>query len=418
MSDTNRERLWCKDYILIMIASAGMSFCNYFFFSTLPIYAQMLSGTAAYAGLMTSVYTFAALAIRPFSGIISDKFGRTKLLILGAFLCSVACIMYNFASVLMLLIFVRILHGIGFGMHSTSGGAVAADVIPKSRMAEGIGYFGLYGTVAVALAPGIALSIIGNGEMQEFRALFILAAFVSFVSMIFDCFITYERKNSNSLHSKLISKNKNDSDKGNLPKTFLGFEYAVFLPAAVLILLYISFSSVVSFLALFAYERHLGNVGLFFTINAVGLSLSRVLVGKVADKRGEDIVVIPGIVVIALCFLLIPLVNSLVYLLLIAFPLGMAQGAVVPVINTLILKRCSSKRRGTASAAYFSSIDIGYGIGSIIFGIIAAGLNYYFVYFGSMIFTVIALVVYLFGVANIKQQIKMLIISENSINNK
>lgn len=44
------ERLWGKDYIIVMIASAGISFCNYFFFSTLPIYAQNLSGSTAYAG--------------------------------------------------------------------------------------------------------------------------------------------------------------------------------------------------------------------------------------------------------------------------------------------------------------------------------------------------------------------------------
>jgi MFS family permease len=362
----SKPKLWSKDYIIVMIASAGISFCNYFFFSTLPIYAQKISGTAACAGLMTGVYTLAALAVRPLSGILADKMGRTKLLILGALLCTIACALYNFASVLILLIFMRILHGIGFGMHSTSGGAVAADVIPKSRMAEGLGYFGLYGTIAAAVAPGIALSIIENGETQNFQTLFILAALVSFASMIIDCFITYERKNKKVVNSSTLLKNPAVSDSENLPKTFLGFEYAVFLPAAVLILLYIAMSSVTSFLPLFALEKHLGNIGLFFTINAMGLFLSRLLLGKVADKRGVDVVVIPSLIVSAICFVLIPFINSLFYLLLIAFPLGLAQGAIGPAINTLMFNRCSLERRGTASAAYFSSIDIGYGFGSVI----------------------------------------------------
>lgn len=168
--------------------------------------------------------------------------------------------------------------------------------------------------------------------------------------------------------------------------------------------MYVALSSITSFLPLFALERHLGNVGLFFTINAVGLFLSRAFLGKVADKRGVDIIIIPGIVVLAICFVPIPFVGSLVYLLLIAFPLGLAQGAVGPAINTLMFNRCSSNRRGTVSAAYFSSIDIGYSIGSIWFGFIAARFNYYYIYFGSTIFTTIALIVYLSDVVKRSRQ--------------
>ena len=167
MNDTS-EKLWNKDYILIMLSSTGISFCNYFFFSALPIYAQNITGTVASAGLMTAAYTLAALAIRPLSGVFADKFGRTKLLILGAILCSIACMLYHYAAILLVLIVIRSLHGIGFGMHSTAGGAVAADVIPKSRMAEGLGYFGLYGTIAAAIAlssPGSARSQSGVPAM-------------------------------------------------------------------------------------------------------------------------------------------------------------------------------------------------------------------------------------------------------------
>lgn len=272
---------------------------------------------------MTGVYTLAAMFVRPFSGILSDKFGRTRLLILGAFICSIACSLYSFTSSLIILIAVRSLNGVGFGMHSTCAGAVAADVIPKSRMTEGLGYFGLYGTIAAAVAPGIALSIVGNGEMEKFQVLFILATTVSLASMLFDFFITYERKNKNKLSSETISENQTSIDDKLLPKTWLGFEYAVFMPASVVILLHVALSSVTSFLTLFALERDLGNVGLFFTFNAAGLFLSRVLCGKIVDKRGANIVVIPAITVLAICFVLVPFANSLIYLCIVSVPLGL-----------------------------------------------------------------------------------------------
>ncbi len=396
------ERLWTKDYVIVMIASSGISFCNYFFFSTLPIYAQNLSGSAVYAGLVTGVYTLAAMIIRPFSGILSDQFGRTKLLILGAFICSIACALYSFASGLILLIAVRALNGIGFGIHSTCAGAVAADVIPKARMTEGLGYFGLYGTIAAAVAPGIALLIIGSGELWRFQVLFVLATMVSFTSMIFDCFITYERNSENKLNGGFISAEQIRGDDELLPKTWLGFEYAVFVPAAIVTLLHVALSSVTSFLTLFALERGLGNVGLFFTFNAAGLFLSRLLCGKVVDRRGTDIVVIPAILVLAICLALVPFVDSLVGLYIVSVPLGLAQGAVVPAIYALMFNRCSPKRRGTVSAAFSSAIDIGYGFGSITFGFIAAGFNYYFVYWGAMLSTISALVIYWKGLATWK----------------
>jgi MFS family permease len=59
-----------------------------------------------------------------------------------------------------MIIFIRILHGIGFGIHSTTSGAVIADIVPKSRLGEGLGYFGIYNTIAVATRrPGIALAL-------------------------------------------------------------------------------------------------------------------------------------------------------------------------------------------------------------------------------------------------------------------
>jgi MFS family permease len=388
------ERLWGKDFIIIMIASAGISFCNYFFFSTLPIYARMLSGSTVYAGLMTGVYTLAAMVVRPLAGTLSDRFGRTRLLIAGAFVCAIACVLYDFAGGLMILLVVRMLNGIGFGAHSTCAGAVAADIIPKSRMAEGLGIFGLYGTLAAAVAPGIALTIVGTGGTEGFRALFVLAAVVSFASMLADCFITYERKRTDRPAREPPLETHTQGNGATVPKTWLGFEYAVLAPAVVVVLLHVAMSSVTSFLTLFVLERHLGNVGLFFTFNAAGLFLSRVLCGKIVDRRGTNVVVIPALIVLAVCFALVPFARSLSDLYLVSVPLGLAQGAVVPAIYAMMFNRCSPMRRGTASAAFSSSIDIGFGVGSILFGFIAAGFDYYVVYLGAALFSVLALIVY------------------------
>ncbi len=137
------EKLWRKDFLLAIFAATGISFCNYFFASALPIYAKMITGTTTYAGLMMAVYTFSALAVRPFTGMLSDRIGRTKLLILGAVICTVACLLYSFAGLFVLLILVRVLHGVGFGIHSTAGGAIPATSSPNPAWGRGSAIFRL-----------------------------------------------------------------------------------------------------------------------------------------------------------------------------------------------------------------------------------------------------------------------------------
>ena len=388
-----KEKLWSRDFVLIMIASSGIAFCNYFFSSTLPIYAENLTGTKIYAGLMMTVFTIAALATRPVAGVLSDKYGRVKLLILGAALCAVACLLYNFAWTIVLLLIMRFLHGAGFGVHSTSGGAIAGDIIPKSRLSEGLGIYSLYATFASAVAPGIALSLIGEGSTDGFRTLFIIAAVVASVCIVMDSLIRYERRKT--AQSGVNPAEPQEYLDAPLPKTFLGFEYGVFLPAALIILLFIAFSTVMSFLTLFAKDREMGNIGLYFTLSAVGMFLSRAFLGRITDRRGSDIIVIPALAALIVFYAVLPLIYKPVYLYILAVPLGFAQGAVAPAANTMIFKRCSSRRRGSASAAYFAAIDIGIAIGSILFGFIADRFGFNIVFWGATIFIAAALAMYL-----------------------
>ena len=386
--EAKKEKLWSRDFIIVMTACSGISFCNFFYVSTLPILARNMTGTTVSAGLITTAFTLSSLATRPISGVLSERIGRVRLLIAGAGLCALACFLYQYCAVIFLLILVRALQGVGFGLHTTAGGAVPADIVPKSRLSEGLGIFGLYGTIASALAPGIALAVIGPGDLVSFRPLFYLSAGIALLCLVLDALIRYERGRKGAAGPVMTTA----PPEAQAPacKTYLGFEAGLLLPSAVLMLVIVAFSGVTSFLTLFADDRRLGNIGLFFTISAAGTFLSRVFLGKVADRRGADAVVIPAIGAVAVCLVLIPFVRQAVWLYVIGFPLGLAQGIISPTINRMMFDRCSPRRRGSASAAYFSSIDIGFAVGALLFGFIAQTLDYSFVYWGSAVFAVAA----------------------------
>lgn len=390
------QRLWSRDFIIVMAACSGISFCNYFFVSTLPVYAQNMTGTTFSAGLMTSVYTLAALATRPITGILADKIGRVKPLVFGAVCCAAASILYRFSTGIVILILVRTLHGVGFGIHTTCGGAAAADIIPKSRLSEGLGIFGLHATVASALAPAIALGIIGTGENDKFLPLFVLSTVIAVICVILDAMIRYERDGVKADDNGPPALEEAPSNSGApLPRLYFGFEKGVFVPAVVLILFFIGLSTLASFLPLFARDMHLGDIGLYFTISAAGMLSSRIFLGKIADRHGAGTVIIPALAVIVPCLAVIPFVNSRFVLFLLAFPIGLSQGAFCPAVNSMMFHRCSPKRRGSASAAYFAAIDLGYCIGAVLFGFVAEKLGFSLVWWGSSLFVLAALAIYL-----------------------
>jgi hypothetical protein len=120
------------------------------------------------------------------------------------------------------------------------------------------------------------------------------------------------------------------------------------------------------------------------------------------DRRGPDIVVIPGILGLVACLTALPFVHTPMMLYIIAAPMGLASGAVFPSINSMIFLRCSRQRRGTASAAYFASIDIGFAVGGILYGAVAGILGYSAVYWAAAALAAVALALYLKVVAEKK----------------
>jgi MFS family permease len=402
---TIKEKLWSRDFIIIMLACSGISFCNYFFAPTLPIYARDLTGTTVYAGLMMTAYTLAASVMRPIAGVLADRFGRVRVLIAGAALCTLACFLYSRTGAIAVLLAVRVLHGFGFGMHSTSGGAVAADVVPKSRLGEGLGIFGLYGTIAQALAPGIALGIIGTGA-AGFRVLFYLAAGVSAVCLVLDTLIRYERRRKQTVPAAdaLPVPEKVTPADQPLPKTFLGFEAGVVKPSIVSLFVFLGLSGITTLLTLYAQEKGFGSIGWFFTVSAAGMFLSRALLGRVSDRRGPDAVVIPSLLALVIGLALIPFVGSQALLIALAAPLGLAQGAICPAVQTMMILRCSPQRRGTASAAYFLSIDLGLGAGAVLLGLIADRFGYAAVFWAGAVCAVLASAFYLLFLTGRKKE--------------
>lgn len=385
-----KERLWSKDYLLIMTASACISSGNYFFMSTLPIFAERLTGSTALSGLVTGVYTFSALCSRPVTGVLADRVGRIKVAIVGAVLAFFSILLYNVASVFALLVLFRIIHGLGFGIHSTAALTAASDVVPSSRRMEGIGYLGLFTTLTAAVGPALALTLVLNVD-NGFTILFLIGAGFAAFAFICDLFIDYEKK----LHKSRVTQ-KLEMKISTGSGTFLGFEKSCLKLSLILFVFAFSSSSISTYIALYAKSREFGNVGLFFTFYACAMAATRLFAGRIGDKYGAKVLIIPAMLLASISYLLIPLSDSRLFLILLGFPYGLAQGTIIPTMNVMIINKAPVELRGSANGTYYAAMDTGIGLGAMFWGVAAEVLGYNSIYHISAVLPLVALFLFLY----------------------
>lgn len=327
-------------------------------------YATQLGASLTVAGVIAGMFSITALVARPFGGVISDRFNKKRILVVSTTVLAVAALGYFFSVNIPLLIAFRILHGIGFAVSGTANIAIVSNFIPKERMGEGIGYYGLGQIVATAVGPNIGL-IIGNA--YGFNIAFLVSAIILFVAAALMTRIPY--KKITELRSNI-----------KLPHKKIEFQDLIateILPLALIGGIF-SFSNglVSSFLVLVGDNRDINNIALYFTVNAVCLFIARPVAGKLADKKSLSLILYPASILTAMESLLLSNANVLWIVLVAAVCKAFGQGSAQPTLQSACIKKLGLSRSGVATSTFYIGADIGQGVAPMIGGAIASRYGY------------------------------------------
>lgn len=373
------DKLWTRSFTLIGIANLLMAIAFYFLLPTLPLYLKnSLGATPSQIGLVLAFYTIAALIIRPFVGYAIDSFGRKSIYLVSFILFSMLFMGYYFALSIGLMIAFRFLHGLTWGSLSTTGSTIAVDIIPVSRRGEGISLFGLSMTIAMAIGPMIAITILGK---TDYFWVFVIASSISLVGLALALGIRFpvykpNPDNRSFLFSRLIEKSS--------------------IPLSINILIItITYGGILSFAAIYAKEIGVENSGIFFLLLSVGIGLSRFFSGKIFDKIGPYRIVIIGLLLLMVGFPVLWLLPNSIGFHIAALIIGLGFGIVMPTFQAMINNLVKPDRRGAANSTYFTSFDLGIGIGMVLTGIISEKLGLRNAYLISSVIISVALIVFL-----------------------
>lgn len=363
------DKVFTRDFIIHSLSYLLLTTAFYFLLPTLPIYVvRDLGEDTSMVGYITGFYALSALIIRPFAGYALDSYGRKPIYLGSLFFFTLLMIGYVFAGNFLLLIIIRLLHGLSWGALTTGGSTIVADIVPESKRGQGIGYFGLSITLSMALGPVLGLWIL---DFDNFNRLFIASCGVALLAFVLALAIRYP--------------------KVKLRKTKLSWdsilEKSVLHIALVMVIVAIPYAGIMTFIPLLSEEIGIANGGFFFLAYALGVSLLRPIAGKIMDIQGPKLIMVVSFFLSILGLIIISYSSNLSWFLSGALILGLGNGILMPTLQTMIINMVRPERRGVANSTFFSSIDLGIGVGSVILGYLAAytSLSFLFLFSGILL---------------------------------
>ncbi|WP_026677897.1 MFS transporter [Fictibacillus gelatini] len=386
------ERLWTKSFIGLTLTLFFLCFGFYLLLPTLPVYIKKIGIGESQLGLIIGGFTLSAVIARPIIGGLLDRFGRRFFIIAGLIIFAISMFLYNWASGIVFLLFLRALHGCGWAISTTSIGTSITDVIPTRRRGEGMGWYGMSMTVAMAIGPIIGVWLI---QSYSFRHLVFMAFGLSVAAILI------------ALATKVPTL------QSDAKRKVVFFDKSVLPISAAIFFLALTYGGITTFLPLFAESIQV-NAGTFFLIYAITLTVTRPVAGKLSDRYNEGSIIIPSLIITIIALLLLSLSTGLKGIVVSAILYGIGFGSAQPTFQAAILSLVSSAKKGVANASFFTALDLGIGLGSIILGLVSQYLGYPFLFAACAVSGFISLLIFVLFVKRTLQLRKKADKSENS----
>ncbi len=340
-------------FALVCLSSLLFSASYNMLIPELPAYLSGLGG-AEYKGLIIALFTLTAGFSRPFSGRLTDTLGRVPVMAAGSIVCFVCGFLYPMLGTVAGFLFLRLLHGFSTGFKPTATAAYVADIVPRERWGEALGFHGLCYSTGMAIGPAIGSSIALHYSLN---ALFYVSSVFALMSILILMNIkeTLEVRQPFSLSILKISR-----------KDIIALEV---LPAAVVTFLsYVSFGVILTLIP--DWSQHLGivNKGLFFVVFTVASLIIRFAAGKASDKYGRIRVINLGLVILVVSLIIVGYIDTFAGLMLGSVVYGIAVGILSPALNAWTVDMSHPDHRGKAIATMYIALEAGIGLGALFAG--------------------------------------------------
>lgn len=379
----SNQSLWNKDFLL----DTGINFVVYLIYYLLMVIIAVvakdqLHASLGEAGLASGIFIVGTLLARLQFGKAIELYGRRKSLYGGILFYFVTTLLYFYIPNLAILYGIRFLNGMAYGIVSTATNTIVASCIPAEKRGEGINYYGLSTSLAAAVGPFLGMFLI---VVTNFTFIITLCAVLVGLCMI-GCI---------ALHIDEITLTSEQVARMKAMTLDNYVEYRVLIISIIGFFMGFAYSSVLTFLAAYAREINLVQAGtFFFVVYAVVITITRPMMGVIFDHKGENYVLYPCYICLAIGLFLLSITGASWQLLLSGVFVGLGYGTFMSNGQAVCIKLTPSYRISVALSTYFVALDLGIGVGPYVLGSLHGLLTFPQLYAVAAIVAVACFIMY------------------------
>jgi MFS family permease len=314
---------------------------------TAPFHILALGGSTSEAGLFLGFLTYSSALSAPITGSLADRVGPRRMLIVAGIALTVFSAVYAAIPSFKVLLALVLVHGVFWSGLLTGSAAYMTNMLPASRRAEGIAYWGLATIAAIAVAPPIGFWLFQYG----WWAICLSAAALNLIMAV--------------IAWKLPPELPAHAPRGHGRRLI---EWRVLILAFTLFLYSFGYGGITSFTALYADANHVTPKGIYLTTLALVILVTRPLSGRLGDTYGYRRVFVPCLLLITIGLGLMAFGGTRPWLVASALVFGAGFGTAYPAFAGYVMRQVPAWRRGAAFGAILACFDTGIGTGSTSMG--------------------------------------------------
>jgi MFS family permease len=343
------ERLFTARFALMFGFSFTVFLSAFQLLPTAPFHILALGGSSSEAGLFLAFLTYASAVCAPFMGGVADRLGKRRVLLVSSLAIAAFSALYAIIPTYQLILGIVPVHGLFWAGLLSASGAYITEVIPATRRAEGLSYWGFASIIAVSVAPTLGLWVFDRGGWS---ALCVEAMALNLLMALIAWRLPPDRARGGGLPTRLHDM----------------VEWRVLVLGVTLFLYSFAYGGITSFAAIYAEQLGITPRALYFTAFAIAIMVTRPFIARYADQVGHQRVLVPCLAGVSAGVALLAAAETRAGILVSAFVFGTGFGSAYPIFVAHLMKRVAQDRRGATFGALIGAFDIGVGTGSMSIG--------------------------------------------------
>lgn len=344
----------------------------------LPLYVEQLGvsghqSLSIWSGLVFSGTFLVSALVSPLWGSLADRKGRKLMLLRASLGMAIVIALQGMVTNVYQLFALRALMGLTSG-YIPNAMALVASQVPRDKSGWALG------TLSTGQISGVIAGPLLGGLMADhlgLRVVFFVTAGLMFVSFLITLFLIKERR---------IEVKKADRLSGKAVFQSLPYPALIVTLFISTLMIQLANSSISPILTLFIKELSgdSGNIafisGMIAAVPGVAALISAPRLGRLGDRIGTARILLAALGLTTLLFAIMAWVETPLQLGILRFLLGFADGALMPAVQTLLLKYSSDQVTGRIFGYNQSFMYLGNVVGPLIGSWVSALMGFRWVF--------------------------------------